>query len=741
MSDTPALNLQAPEPQAGERESTVGVPEDGTGVPAEKSGNNGTNQPRAEPTAPRIRTRQDWLNSIYLNTRPFSASPMLVRDFLKTTETSHREHLFWQDCHVDWALELVRRRHKNRTDFHIMSPVQVGLLYGIATIQDYLPARDSQAFRIEFEPLREELDSKPIIIIPVNNGLHQERAPSVNRVWGDGSGTHWSFIVVNRRNKAKPIARYLDGLVRTEPSGTQQIKWTIRGTEINGHIAGMILCGFDSLLDLQKGAFDAKTLRFVPHMYNNNRTKDDYGACGPHMYALLEHLLAGKKVLIDPVDGLDANFNNPARRANAAADFNFDSRVARGKLAAELMRERRTVEKSCKDLCVDNLTPELLASILTIDDLIHLARTPHQQPHRPGGNGGNDGSGDGGGSDSDSDSEGSDGDGDFGNPPVPKAAVREELNENPTTYELVPDKTQRWQMAYESILEREKTRENAEREELLEVGKIPADPTYRSIIILPEDMDDLPRAFSDETVVSETQLKKWVGANEHLIETMKLGHKANHLSQRAGLQVLSGVSFTEETPTRLRTIWINDPEVFTSADRADLPIDGAIAWRMAERYQVAELEKFGWVKLPVKNPKPAGGVSNNTPGRAGGTDGPNGTGELSEANTPLENDKPDRNRESAANPSPSKNSQPAASNTPTEGIESSADNPPSQRDSSEHNSSSNDSSDTNNTATNNYPKRKRSDNDNNTALPNPKSLKTNHPPETFLYMNNNHRPI
>jgi hypothetical protein len=340
--------------------------------------------------------REQWLASTYLGGE--NMTNLTVRDYLKTREASHPSDSFWQDPHIDWMLEFLRRRYKDHEDVLVANAIDGSQLYAAAMVPGFLDARETDAFLQTWEPLRAKLDIRDIVIIPVNDGygiyeakpeaategLAEKDKPQNKKgyVPPAGAGAHWSFIIVDRRDREQPLARYADGMVRAVESRKSPSGWKISGININGRVAGKVMCGFDKLLDLNKGGFDARTLKFVPHLRTNNRYPGDYGSCGPHVYALVDHLLRNKERLIHA--GLDASFNTNASNLRARArELNFNSYHTRTKLADELKEERRRQEALQPELSVDNLTPELLRSILTIDKLVAFVDEPRTQPAPP----------------------------------------------------------------------------------------------------------------------------------------------------------------------------------------------------------------------------------------------------------------------------------------------------------------------------------------------------------------------
>jgi hypothetical protein len=399
-------------------------------------------------------TRTEWLASTYITHR--DATNMTVGDFLKTKAAAHESDSYWGDPHISWTLEFLRRRFVQYEDVYIADIYEGGILYAASTVEGFLPARDTQEFQLSYKPIRDKLASRNIVVIAVNSafqdyktqshglteGIPEKDRPQNRRdyVREVGNGRHWSFIVIDRRNKEQQTAHYVDGMIRAKRSKKREGEWNIRGIAINGETAGKVLCGFDTLLDLEKGAFHARTLKFVPHMeYDNRFIGTEEGACGPHMYAMMDYLLANKGTLIDP--GLESTFNAEEFRRARATELAFDSYATRVKFTTEIMKERRDQERSQPQNAVDNLTPEVLRNISTIEKLIGMAYVPNSRPPRPppanGKNGNN----------KDDDDES---DGDFGNPAISKETLREDMENNPSLYEELSSKEHRYQLAWET---------------------------------------------------------------------------------------------------------------------------------------------------------------------------------------------------------------------------------------------------------------------------------------------------
>ncbi|KAL5119365.1 hypothetical protein ACEQ8H_002634 [Pleosporales sp. CAS-2024a] len=572
------------------------------------------------------KTGKEWLNSTYLSGLDSGIVAMTGRDYLKTNSPEHSLDAYWEDSHIDWFLEFLRRRYNKWQDVLICGVHDSNLLYQLAT----MPENEAVLFKEDCcEPLRTEIATKNILFLPVNNGFGQDAVSGDNIA----RGAHWSFIVVDRRDPENLQARYLDGSVGTtrRPRGGL----SIINTEINGRAAGQVLCGLDILLNLKRGAHDARTLKFIPHMQRDDNYKGtDTGRCGPHMYALMEFLLRDKTRLLDP--GLDVAFNTgaPSVRKARSNEMAFDSTATRQQLVVEIRAERRRQEDLQPENAVDNLTSAVLRDILTFDKLVGLVTASSTQSDSSGsrkkdeprekGAGGRGGGGGGGGGGSGGGGGGGDGDGNahdahdadahdaHGSPEIRQADL-DKLMRNDNIYEDLPAQGDAGhafarQMYIERLREEEKgLAEKAKVEKTAEMrrqGQRPDERTLYPIIQFPKPYTDLPWDFSDENEVSDAQLEEWVTANTTHLSKLAFGKKACKLSQRAALHALSGVDFDYEVESRLKDIWIRDPEVFSPDEQINQPPTNIIARRMKETYndifqmrQLVGMKKFATIPL------------------------------------------------------------------------------------------------------------------------------------------------
>jgi hypothetical protein len=224
----------------------------------------------------------------------------------------------------------------------------------------------------------------------------------------------------------------------------------------------------------------------------------------------------------------------------------------------------------------------------------------------------------------DNDDDDKDPDGTFGDPPVPKAMLWEEIRNDPEAYKGL-SLVARFRQAYDKLAEvsltiekgnkankgakkqtKPKAKTNAKANAKAKVetkGLLPPVPTRHSKIVFPKSISRLPTDFANQKDVSNKQLEMWKEANIEYIEQLNLGRKSNHYSFRAALQVLSGVDFDQETSHRLQNIWIQDVEVFNSDDQTNVLSDKEIARRMKIRYDIGNMEsllsKVDYGNMPV----------------------------------------------------------------------------------------------------------------------------------------------
>ncbi|KAI4690449.1 hypothetical protein J4E81_007603 [Alternaria sp. BMP 2799] len=140
-----------------------------------------------------------------------------------------------------------------------------------------------------------------------NTEVQQESEPEMT----PSGGTHWGFMVID---KERNDARWLDGHLNVKQKRNKH--WYIHNMH-KPHpawVAGKILCGYDKVMELERGAFTAATLKHVPHDTKNNSYRGDEGsACGPWVYAMLKYILDNPRFLSD-AGGLYSAFSSRYRR-------------------------------------------------------------------------------------------------------------------------------------------------------------------------------------------------------------------------------------------------------------------------------------------------------------------------------------------------------------------------------------------------------------------------------------------
>ncbi|KAI1536572.1 hypothetical protein PtrCC142_005258 [Pyrenophora tritici-repentis] len=375
-------------------------------------------------------------------------------------------------------------------------------------------------------------------------------------------------------------ARWFDGLLDLERSRSHADKYRIRQMLRPGEVAGKILCGIEQLLGDERGRFDAKTAKYVPHQTRDNAFKGDHGACGPYVIAFLEYLYNNPTYLRH----LRSSFRIENSDRNKR-DMGFHSLCTRVDMQEWIRHE---CEKSQQD---DELPLKMTSDVFRIlrpKALGPLLATAYRAfdgradpvnfdafEFKPHGNhrSRRGGSGSGGKPDDDTDIDNTDDedrnddvfryDPDDPDATFSKIILGQELRGNKQAYLGVKPKEQRYRRAYETLVERQKTHDN--------LSKIPK-RKYRSLLNLPTGISALPTDFGDEEVVSAEQLEAWKEANAEALERMELGpqaKKATDISFRAALHVLSAVEFADEKDDRIVDFWLNDPEVFNDRDRND----------------------------------------------------------------------------------------------------------------------------------------------------------------------------
>ncbi|KAI4927945.1 uncharacterized protein J4E92_005425 [Alternaria infectoria] len=103
-------------------------------------------------------------------------------------------------------------------------------------------------------------------------------------------GSHWGLLVVDKETKT---ARWIDGNITLVKRGRKTERLP-RDMSPAARVAGKILCAIEQVLGPERGQYNAKTAKYVPHQFRDNSFKGDGGACGPYVVAFLEYLYKNK---------------------------------------------------------------------------------------------------------------------------------------------------------------------------------------------------------------------------------------------------------------------------------------------------------------------------------------------------------------------------------------------------------------------------------------------------------------
>ena len=612
--------------------------------------------------------KEEWLNSDYITSFGSDATDareagvgeagtMLVSDF-RNIKTLRGENAYWQDTHINWALELIRRRYEQLEGVMIVPAFWSNRIYQLERRPDILPAIDTLEYNDSWGRLIDRLRNATIVVLPVNNGFQtpEENAEALRKAnetiekakkavekaneeavkakddaqkakndakkaredakradneakeagkegkeaeeaveeardaakkakeasqekrsaakkkeitageAGEalkkanegslsdhlGSGGHWSYIVVDKRDGENPRAHYVDSLVSPQ---IRNNKWTVAGIQYNGRAAGILLRGFDRLLRLPEHGFEAHTLKFIPHQSRNNACKADEGPCGPHIYAFLDHILGSKTTLIDP--GMHTIFNVAASRTVRAREFNFNSLTARSRFAEELFAERKSYEQRRPELAVSNLTPGVLNSLMTADSVIYLAKG--STPRASDSNNNKNGNG------NDNDDDGDDGGSTYGEAKIPKTVLLEYIINNPTIFKDVP-RGDLLTLAYNlSVAEQAKydmntiylgrhRYRNVPRDDTRIFPPLAADDEYKK----PPGMTEIP----DFETIAPPTLKQWVNVNFETKDQPDYESEGWEFACRARLHVMIKKSLLGQSDNILEELWSKDTAVF-----------------------------------------------------------------------------------------------------------------------------------------------------------------------------------
>jgi hypothetical protein len=163
-------------------------------------------------------------------------------------------------------------------------------------------------------PLADE--AKRFIVFAVNDGM-SKYTKDYKADTKNVRGKHWGLLVIDKESST---ARWIDSAISIAP-GQDGGEDVITKMHDAGDAAGKVLCGFDQILNLPPGGFDARTLKYVPQQSgSDNATENDKGGCGPYLYAMLEYLYDHPEAMKD----LGGWFSKDKRKERSM-EFGFDS--------------------------------------------------------------------------------------------------------------------------------------------------------------------------------------------------------------------------------------------------------------------------------------------------------------------------------------------------------------------------------------------------------------------------------
>ncbi|KAH7064082.1 hypothetical protein BKA63DRAFT_393360, partial [Paraphoma chrysanthemicola] len=383
----------------------------------------------------------------------------------------------------------------------------------------------------------------------------------------EATGGHWGMLIVD---KTQHLAYWVDSALGLETEGK---KLKIASMFHAGRCAGKILCGIDAILStrdgFEKGTFDARTLKYVPHQRQHNTTQNDVGACGPFAFSFLEHLYTNKAKM----NNLKTSF--PRSRRD---QLRFNSLNSRREIRRLIHQEDDSQNSSKMPF---GLTPAAVRALglLDVDTLLQRLRPFRCKPMidtyesvQPGPDqdsesddddednedaGGDDENNDEGdpdnvGGDSNNSSDDDD-DAPWKSIQGMKEILKGEIDQKPGLYSACTSKRQRYQLAWNL---------HVEHKTLKDTKYPPPEGTRVPKILAPDNIEILPKDFADERAVPTESLPDWAHANANLLKRLFINEKSEEVCIRAALQVLSGISFDNETDNRLKAIWIKEPGLF-----------------------------------------------------------------------------------------------------------------------------------------------------------------------------------
>jgi hypothetical protein len=476
---------------------------------------NDTGGQNPPPTPPLPETREttiiNWLRRVYVD-HSHLANPLAptIKNFISIVATRQRDgsHYWLGDAELVLALVLLTNSRKRQNDMLIVPPNAASELARVGKRlsgkNDFMTGEFSREC---YDAMRK--DSIRWVVVPVTDGMGADTIP--------GGGMHWGLMIID---KQRNDARWLDGNLALKRKHNK--KWCIESMLPAGTVAGQILCGYDTVMDLEKGHFTAATLKHVPHDTNDNKYKRDGGsACGPWVFAILKYILE-RPSLLSNENGLHGAFRLRKKREHQM------------RMAFDSLETRKCIQETIRGVADANLDEDELPFRMTVRMLkiLHSPSTAEllqwfsslERHSRSSGKGGlskgpDDDDDDGEDDDRDPDKDPDDEDSDL------QAALEKSYNVNNNTAAQ---------------------------------GSSSAQDT--GFLNTPDGLT-MPKDFADSNEVNKLALEQWKKTNDMRLEQYipwdKKKH-ANDTSYRAALYVSKGHSFDKESEDRLRNVWAND---------------------------------------------------------------------------------------------------------------------------------------------------------------------------------------
>jgi hypothetical protein len=412
-----------------------------------------------------------------------------------------------------------------------------------------------------------------------NEDTQGDNTSTVEHVPFEKAGMHWGFIVIDKKRED---ARWFDShlTLDTKTNGKPRISHMFK----TGWVAGKVLCGYDTVMERERGKFIARTLKHVPNDTTHNWYTGDKGAaCGPWVFAMLRYILEHPTYLTNE-KGLRGTFTSK-RLLRHALRMAFDSRKTRADMQNIIRQE---ADKSLSDM---ELPINMSTRILKI-----LHRPSTADIRRGIKNFGRSGRNHGGDDDDEDD--------DSHDHEVPVVSESNEVPDEQLDRIIEGSEKGRWSLekwpshiqrqvkarqaphskktqdprpAVKSAASSKKTQGPQHATESAASSKKQADSNREG---WPDGVTELPNfARADDE-----DIKPWVAKNPHLFKNKKAGHNAT--SDRAVLHIRFKKTFLKDTTDEdLGVVWQYDGAVFDDIEQGTVEDPGTILQRMREHYE------------------------------------------------------------------------------------------------------------------------------------------------------------